>query len=70
MITKTKAQKDTANTYEFQIGETIYKSRNKCEAYAVASVAHKLSMSINEFRKVAQVRLVTATFTSGWHSIW
>ena len=70
MNTKTKAQKDTANTYEFQIGETIYKSRNKCEAYAVAAIASQLSISINEFKKVAQVRLVTATFTSGWHAIW
>ena len=68
--TKTKAQKDTANIYEFLIGETTFKSRNKCEAYAIAAVAHQLSMSINEFKKVAQVRLVTATFTSGWRAIW
>jgi hypothetical protein len=58
------------STFEILFNGETYKIRRKNEANAIAEIAWRLSISTNEFRKTAQIRLVTQGATYDFRPVW
>jgi hypothetical protein len=58
------------STFEILFNGETYKIRRKNETNAIAEIAWRLSVSTNEFRKTAQIRLVTQGRTYDFRPVW